>query len=95
VDAMNPAAERCRVALELFETGVERRSSGGGSGGRSSAVSPCPFAPNLFASSGLERDICEPARLAVARIEALGANRGRDLVADLARHLATSVSGSH
>jgi predicted nucleotidyltransferase len=36
----------------------------------------------------------ELARLAVARIEALGANRGRDLVADLARYLATSVSGS-
>jgi predicted nucleotidyltransferase len=36
----------------------------------------------------------ELARLAVARIEALGANRGRELVAELARYLATFVHGS-
>lgn len=37
----------------------------------------------------------ELARLAVARIETLGANRGRELVADLGRYLASSVGGSH
>jgi len=36
----------------------------------------------------------ELARLAVARIEAVGANRGRDLVAALARYLTSSASGS-
>jgi len=36
----------------------------------------------------------EPARLAVARIEALGADRRRDSPGDLARYLATSASGS-
>ena len=36
----------------------------------------------------------EQARLAVARIEAVGANRGRELVADLARYLATFAGGS-
>jgi hypothetical protein len=35
----------------------------------------------------------ELARRAVARIEAVGANRGRDLVADLARYLDTTVAG--
>jgi hypothetical protein len=35
----------------------------------------------------------ELARLAVARIEAVGANRGRELVADLVRYLAAFASG--
>jgi len=41
----------------------------------------------------LKTEDIELARLAVARIEAVGANRGRELVADLARFLAAFVSG--
>ena len=41
----------------------------------------------------LKTEDIELARLAVARIEAIGANRGRELVADLARYLAAFVSG--
>lgn len=41
----------------------------------------------------LKTEDIELARLAAARIEAVGANRGRELVADLARFLAAFVSG--
>lgn len=43
----------------------------------------------------LNTEEIELAWLAVARIQAVGANRGRELVADLARYLADFVSGPH
>jgi hypothetical protein len=43
----------------------------------------------------LNTEEIELAWLAVARIQAVGANRGRELVAELARYLADFVSGPH